>query len=85
MPSGGTTKPGPLTVAVAAILNRAFLQAGVSQKKLGEAVGISQSQMSKHLRGERVLDVDQLDAICLALGLSITAVVSEAVDVAHPR
>jgi transcriptional regulator with XRE-family HTH domain len=85
VPSGGTTKPGPLTVAVAAILNRAFLQAGISQKKLGAAVGISQSQMSKHLRGERVLDVDQLDAICFALGLSITAVVSEAVDVAHPH
>ncbi len=83
MPSGGTSEPGPLTIAVAAILNRAFQQTGVSQRHLGAAVGISQSQMSKYLRGERVLDVDQLDALCFALHLDITTVVRDAADKAQ--
>ncbi|WP_255572549.1 hypothetical protein [Cryobacterium sp. TMT2-10] len=34
--------------------------------------------MSKYLRGERVLNVDQLDAPCFALHLDIAAVVREA-------
>jgi predicted transcriptional regulator len=56
---------------------------GVSQSHLGAAVGISQSQMSKYLRGERVLDVDQLDALCFALHLDITEVVRDAANKAQ--
>lgn len=85
MPSGGTTQPGPLTIAVAAILNRAFKQTSVSQKQLGAVVGISQSQMSKLLRGERVLNVDQLEDLCFALGLDIGDVVHAAARFAHPH
>ncbi|TFC92024.1 MULTISPECIES: helix-turn-helix transcriptional regulator [Cryobacterium] len=86
MPSGGTTQPGPLSVAVAEILRREFNRSDfVSQKALGAAVGISQSQMSKHLRGERVLDVDQLDALCDALNLQIVDVVRSAQAAARRR
>ncbi|WP_148666430.1 helix-turn-helix domain-containing protein [Cryobacterium aureum] len=83
MSSGGVTEPGPLTVAVAAILKRAFHQTSVSQEMLGVAVGISQSQLSKYLRGIRVLDVDQLDDLCFALHLDITEVMREAAIVAR--
>ncbi len=50
---------------------------------LGVAVGISQSQLSKYLRGIRVLDVDQLDDLCFALHLDITEVMREAAIVAR--
>ena len=86
--SGRVTEPGPLTVAVAAILKRSFHQTDVTQETLGAAVGVSQSQMSKYLRGERVLDIDQLDAFCFALGLNIVDVVREAVrsaDISRTR
>ena len=78
MPTAGKPRPGALSVAIAGILNQALRDTGASQRELGATVGISQSQISKYLRGERVLDVDQLDAICFALGLNIVTVVSAA-------
>lgn len=57
----------------------------VTQAELGDLVGISQSQMSKVMLGKRVLTVDQLTAICHALGLSVTDVVQRAYDEAIGR
>ncbi len=48
-------------------------------------MGISQSQISKYLRAERVLDIDQLDALCFALGLNIVTVVREAEHAARSK
>ena len=70
---------------MAAILKRAFHQTDVTQEALGAAVGVSQSQVSKFLRGERVLNVDQLDTFCFALGLNIVHVVREAARSADLR
>ena len=41
-----------------------------SQEDLGRALGISQQQVSKLLRGTVVINVDQLQALCDELGLS---------------
>ena len=68
----------PLSPYVAAILEREREEQGLTQKALGVMSGISQSQVSKYLRAERVLTIDRLDALCSALGLNIVAVVSEA-------
>jgi transcriptional regulator with XRE-family HTH domain len=43
-------------------------------------IGVSQSQISKYLLANRALNVDELDAICSALGLDVVAVVREAKD-----
>ncbi|HEY9266135.1 MAG TPA: helix-turn-helix transcriptional regulator [Microbacterium sp.] len=67
-----------LSRLIAEALDRAFLESGMTQEQVGEASGISQSQVSKYLRGVRVPDVDQLDALCDALGLDIAAVVATA-------
>jgi DNA-binding Xre family transcriptional regulator len=65
------------------VILRDVLEAqGRSQTWLAAEVGISQSQMSKHLRGERTLNLDQLDAICHALGLHLHDVV-QAADLAR--
>jgi transcriptional regulator with XRE-family HTH domain len=43
--------------------------ADVTQAKLAEKLGTDQSFVSKYERGERRLDVVELRAICLALGI----------------
>lgn len=57
----------------------------LTQRALADAVHVSQSQMSKYLRGERSLNIDELDAICTRLGLSIVDVVSRADELRHGR
>lgn len=50
-------------------------QTGVTQAQLATATGISQSQLSKQLRGIRAINMDELDAICKALGTSMIDVI----------
>lgn len=68
----------PLSPYVAAILERERDEQRLTQTALAKMSGISQSQVSKYLRAERVLNIDRLDALCAALGLDIVSVVSEA-------
>lgn len=70
----------PLTPRVADILSARVRELVISQKAIAEGSGISQSQVSKLLRGVRVINVDQLDALCSVLGLSIVDVVRQAVS-----
>lgn len=51
----------------------------MTQFELGGMVGVSQSQVSKYLRGARVPDIDLLHALCAALGLDTATVVADAV------
>ena len=76
MPTRDTREP--LSPYIAAILERERDEQGLTQKALEAMSGISQSQISKYLRAERVLNIDRLDALCAALGLDIVSVVSEA-------
>ena len=68
---------GPLSRAIAHILGDAFALTGGHQETLGELAGISQSQLSKYLRGERVMTVEELEALCRALDLDLVEVVRE--------
>lgn len=70
--------PSRLTERIAAKLRGRAAEGGVTGVELAEATGISQSQMSKLLRGVRVFDIDQLDAVCQVLGLTIRDLVTEA-------
>ena len=45
-------------------------KAGVRQNDLAERLGAPQSFVSKYETGERRLDVEEVQAICKALGLS---------------
>lgn len=69
-----------LSHRIAAVLDEARRSQKISQEKLGQAIGVSQSQMSSFLRAEKTLDVDQLQALCDALGLALRAVVNQATD-----
>lgn len=51
----------------------------LTQRELGERAGVSQSQLSKYLRGTRSPTVTELEDLCGVLGLSIAGVISDAV------
>ncbi|WP_193510435.1 helix-turn-helix transcriptional regulator [Cryobacterium sp. BB736] len=63
---------------VAAVLHRERLAQGVTLVQLAALVGVSQSQLSKQLRGERPLTLDEADRICRALGLTLADVIRDA-------
>ncbi|MEC5149203.1 helix-turn-helix transcriptional regulator [Cryobacterium sp. GrIS_2_6] len=50
----------------------------ITKTALAAAVGISRPQMQKILAGEKQIDIEQIDAICWALGLKTRAVIAEA-------
>lgn len=70
--------PGPLTKSIAAILRAAVEERGLTQAQVGEALGQSQSQMSKYLRGETVMDAEEIFIVCRLVGVSISDVFARA-------
>ena len=52
-------------------------RAGVSQIDLAERVGLSQSGLSKRLRGVVPFDVNELDAIATALGVPVVSLLPQ--------
>jgi transcriptional regulator with XRE-family HTH domain len=52
-------------------LRKARKEAGLNQTELGARLGETQSFISKVERGERRLDLVELDAFCKALGVSL--------------
>lgn len=70
--------PSYVSKRIAARLRGRASEGGVTQVELAVATDISQSQLSKLLRGVRVFNVDELDAVCQALGLDTGEVVARA-------
>lgn len=77
--------PGVLTREVAAILRGRQARIGISQRDLAYAAKISQSQLSKVLRGIKPIDLDLLDRLTSTLGLGMSEVVSEADEMTVKR
>lgn len=61
--------------AVTELLVEIRKEAMITQVALAEALGQSQSFVSKYERGERRLDVIQLRTVCQALGISLPELV----------
>lgn len=62
--------------AVARQLNARRAHQDMTQMDLAEATGISQSQLSKQLRGQRAINLDELAALCKALNVSMEAIIN---------
>ena len=79
MPSRSLSAPKWFGKRVAATI-RAEVAANYAgnQTTLGQALGISQQQVSQLLLGAVVINVDQLQLLCDELGLSSQAVMSDA-------
>jgi DNA-binding Xre family transcriptional regulator len=78
VPTGSKPPPGPLTIEVASILRGVAARKSITNADLSKTVGVSTSQLSKVMRGEKQIDMDLLDALCMALGTEITDLLREA-------
>ncbi|WP_283499658.1 helix-turn-helix transcriptional regulator [Cryobacterium sp. PH31-O1] len=64
---------------MAAIVNDAFLEMFITQKRLGELLGgIPQQTISQYLRGDRALDMDLFVSLCRVLRLDPLEVITAA-------
>lgn len=54
------------------LLRQTRVDVGMRQVELADRLGVPQSFISKYESGERRLDILELRAICLALGISIS-------------
>jgi len=69
---------GALTKEVAALFRARMAQAQVKQSEIADAVGVSQSQLSKILRGQRQMTIDVYFNLCAVLGLDPSRVMNQA-------
>jgi transcriptional regulator with XRE-family HTH domain len=70
--------PGSLTERIAARLRAAVEAKGLTQAEVGAVMGQSQSQVSKYLRGEVPLDLEEFAILCRLVELRAGAVIADA-------
>lgn len=63
--------------AMAQIMKGRMAFHGVKQSETAEAIGISQSQLSKILRADRPIDLETFEALCTFLGDDAAALVAQ--------
>lgn len=63
--------------AMAQIMKSRMAFHGVKQSETAEAIGISQSQLSKILRADRPIDLETFEALCAFLGDDAAALVAQ--------
>lgn len=73
-----STEPTYFTERIAARIRARAAEGKITGTELAERVGTSQGHMSHLLRGQKVMDVQQLESICQALDLDIVEVVDTA-------
>lgn len=78
MSTGSKPEPGALTREVAGILRAEIARHRLLQGDVAKAAGMSPNQLSGILRGNKHVDLDQLDRLCWALGLSFRDVAADA-------
>lgn len=59
----------PLSRSINALLHAKARELGVENKTLARSAGMSEATISRVFRADRVLDVNELSALCEALGL----------------
>lgn len=57
---------------LAALLRQVRLDANLTQLKVAEKIGQTQSYVSKYESGEQRLDLIELEIVCKAVGISLT-------------
>jgi len=60
---------------LAALLRQVRLEANLTQSQLAEAIGQTQSYVSKYETGEQRLDLIELEAVCDAVEIKLTVFV----------
>jgi transcriptional regulator with XRE-family HTH domain len=57
---------------LAALLRQVRLDANLTQSQVADKIGQTQSYVSKYENGEQRLDLIELEAVCKAVGISLT-------------
>jgi transcriptional regulator with XRE-family HTH domain len=57
---------------LAALLRQVRLDASLTQSQVAEKIGQTQSYVSKYEHGEQRLDLIELEAVCNAVGISLS-------------
>ncbi len=78
MPTGSKPTPRAITQEIAAILREKQGRERLSQRKIADASGLSQSQVSKYLAAKKSMTLEELEAVCAALGLAWDGVLNDA-------
>lgn len=65
--------PGRLSHQVAAVLRGRKAELQVTDQQIGDAIGVSQEQVSRFLKPTKVMMIEQTEALCEYLGLDFTA------------
>lgn len=78
MPRGSKKPTGPFTEAVSSILRAKIAAERLTQQQVAEAVGLSRAQISNIFSGSKHIDLELLDEICWAIGLSFRDTLVEA-------
>lgn len=74
----GPPVPGTLSLVVTRVIRDVAEDLYLSQAELGRRSGVPQSTISRAYKGTQAFTIDQLDALCSVLGVSLAAVVDEA-------
>lgn len=76
----GAAKPKPtaLTREIAAIIRERQGRLEKTNADLATGVGIGESLMGLILKGEKQIDIEQLDRMCIYLGLDLVDVIQRA-------
>lgn len=70
--------PGPLTKSITAILRDAAEARGLTQQQVADAIGQSQSQVSRYFSGEVTMDAEEIYKACRFIGISIVDLIATA-------
>ena len=80
MPKAPNTAPGPLTAAVAELLRVERGRRSLNDSTLAAISGVDRIAVGRILKGLKVPDIEVLEKLALALGLSLTELCKEAED-----
>lgn len=78
VPRGTQPEAGALAAAVSAEVRAAMARKRMSAKGLAEAAGLSPSYLSKRLRDEAALTINDLQAVCSVLGVDVLEMMTAA-------
>ena len=71
VPTGKQPEPGPLARAVSAQVRALMAEHRITAQDLAKKAGLSRSYLGKRIRDESSLTVNDIDAICEALGVDL--------------
>lgn len=78
MAKGRNSEPGPITQAIADIINARMGYLRTNKARVAEATGIPRTTLGYIIDGTNVYDIEQLDKVCQALDVEIEDVLEAA-------